>query len=205
MSEDDKEFYPAGKEIAYNQEGMKRIMAAHGLGPDAQLMPDEEPSLDGGKAINDYYAGVGRTLEEARLKPKEPDEFIIDLGELPASGEERLKLATGVLRAVQDATGEITEDTNPASVKEYNEQLKAMLDEGITLYNLMLGKWAMAKAYQVGESVYFTYYGVSHIGQIESIGKSEALIKFTHRNKECPKDEPKEIMTWRRKDQIKKP
>lgn len=134
----------------------------------------------------------------------EPTDFVIDLGDLPSSGEARLRLATDVLKAVNVVVDEMDGDFDPMAVREYTDQLKVMLDEGISLFNIMVGRWALSKTYNIGERVYFQYYGLTHIGEIKTIGKSEILISFEHSNKN-KKGEPEHIETWRRKDQVKKP
>ena len=182
---------------------------------DDEVVETAAPSAEWLAAHKAAIHGLEDTLESMRKTaegvPPEPSpeptnfEYIIDLGDMPASGDERMDIALAVLRALDDSLDELTGDLNPAKIKKYVEQMQRMLSDGITLYNIMRGRWAIEKEYKVGDIVYFDYYSVSHMGEIETIGKNKVLIKFKHRHKDRPNDEPKEIHTWRRRDQIKKP
>jgi hypothetical protein len=131
-------------------------------------------------------------------------EYVIDLGDMPITGDERMDVSVGILKALEKSLDGLDEHLTPEKVKAYNLQLQKMLDSGITLYNLMLGTWAIEKVFKVGQAVYFTYYGVDHLGHVETIGKSKVLIKFVHHNKDNPKEET-EILTWRDRSQVKVP
>ena len=132
------------------------------------------------------------------------DDTVLDLDHLPESGEARLALAVEMLKTTRQIVDELQGDFDLEAVKAYTDQLKSMLDDGVSLYNILAGKWALERRYAVGELVYFEYYDMTHIGKIKTIAKSELLIEFeyTPKNK---KGAQKHVETWRRKDQVHKP
>jgi hypothetical protein len=223
MSDEDQddEFYPAGTTIkappTFKEENLAAKMECDIMTYDKDMKPvpeESEPSHIEDVPDDDLtdeqveHAEVFiDELKEALAENIAPTElgFEIDLGELPASSRERIDIAVGILRAVERSLELVDGDVTPEIVKRYTEQLQSMLDGGITLYNLILGKWSMEKVYQVNQGVYFSYYGVWHLGHVESVAKSRVLIRFKLPNKDRPNDSPREVLTWRDKTQVKVP
>jgi hypothetical protein len=209
---DDDEFYPqtAHTETMFDppKKDMFQVLGELDTGPELEPPVTDEQyqaRAKGDPTAPDLDITEEQLVEMVSDVTNTDDDTVLDLDHLPESGEERLKLGVELLKTVRSVVDELGGDFDPSAVKVYADELKSMLDDAVSLYNLMVGKWALAKVYQAGELVYFDYFNMTHIGKIKTIAKHELLIEFEHTPKNRPGSEARHIETWRRKDQVRKP
>lgn len=213
MTDDDSEFYPTSvKRSPTVTEEAEEQLGGPLEESDADLAgvqtcdvkPDDH--LEADTVLVNPSDGSSTPLVNEPL-PEHPVSvsFVVDLGDVPTTGDERMVMAADVLKALERSLDELSGDLDPDKVKAYTDQLQRMLSDGITLYNIMRGRWAINKEFKVGDRVYFDYFGVRHMGDVVTIGKSKVLISFMKYNKDHPNEGGVETKTWRRREQVSRP